>query len=182
MAGFLRAQDENWALRFFDNFLGDGAERNSAPSGHAVSGDNDHIRVFVLRDSHDFHADVVGSSNLRANRDVLSRKTGGKIRKALRSCIVETLIVFVFFEKRHTGRQIRNRLDNIHENQLGAEARGEVGGKRRERYLKKSLKSRGARIVFRVAAESFMAQRVLFLKSSDSSMQGAMLPDHFPGM
>ncbi len=48
-------------------FLGDGAERDSAPARHAVSGDDDHIGVVVLRDSHDFHADVIGSADLCAD-------------------------------------------------------------------------------------------------------------------
>ncbi len=79
MAGFLRAQDENRTLRFFDDFLGDGAERNSAPAGHAVGGDDDHIGVLAVRDPHDFHADVVGGSNFCADIDVLGRETGGEI-------------------------------------------------------------------------------------------------------
>jgi hypothetical protein len=79
VAGFLRAQDENRTLRLFDDFLSDGAERNSAPSGHAVGGDDDHIGVFVLSDSHDFHAHVVGRADLRADLDVLSREADGEI-------------------------------------------------------------------------------------------------------
>jgi hypothetical protein len=128
VAGFLRAQDENRALGFFDDFFGDGAERNSAPSGHAVGGDDDHIGVLVLRDSHDFHADVVGGSNLCADLNVLGREAGCEIRQALRRRIVEALVVFAFPQNRDAAGQIGNGRDDIDQNQLGAEARGEVGG------------------------------------------------------
>jgi hypothetical protein len=128
VAGFLRAQDENRALCFFDDFFGDGAEGNSAPAGHAVRGDDDHICVFAARDSHDFHSDVVGGADLCADFDVFRREAGGEIRKALFRSAMKALIVFAFLQNRDAAGQIGNRRDDIDENQLGAEARGEIGG------------------------------------------------------
>ncbi len=128
MPGFLRAQDENRTIRFFDSFLGDGAVRNSTPAGHAVGGDDEKwesslsaIRTISMPTS------LAVPICVRTLMFLADRLAAGSERRFFGGTM-KALIVFAFLQNRDAAGQIGNRGDDIDENQLGAEARGEVDG------------------------------------------------------
>lgn len=53
------AEDQHRAAGLLPDFSSYGAKRDSAPTGHVVRGDDDHVDVVMLCNPHQFHADVV---------------------------------------------------------------------------------------------------------------------------
>jgi hypothetical protein len=94
LACFLGAQDENWTFHFLYDFFGYRAERNSAPPRHAMGRDHDHIGVISLRDSYDFHPDIIGGADFRACLNVLTCKARGDVGQTLLCRVMEALLVF----------------------------------------------------------------------------------------
>jgi hypothetical protein len=77
------AEDQHWAAGLLHDSSSYGAKRDSAPTGHAVRGDDDHVDVVMLCNQQQFHADVVGGADSRAHVQFFVCQSGSEFREPL---------------------------------------------------------------------------------------------------
>lgn len=83
MSGAPARQSHPRAADLLHDFSSYGAKRGSAPTGHAMRGDDDHVDVVMLCNPQQFPADVVRGADSRARVQGFVCQSGSEFRELL---------------------------------------------------------------------------------------------------